>query len=216
MRLRVPRAATADRVVLRYERDGEPRNVEAFVDEETETDVWWRASFPVANPVSRYRFLLSGGDVGYAWVNALGTTAHEVADADDFAIAVGDWGPAWHLESVVYEIFPDRFASSGARRRARPTGRSPRAWDELPTGRGRPTPFELFGGDLRGVEQHLDHIESLGANLIYLTPFFPAELVAPLRRDDLRARRSAARRRRRAAVARGRRARARASGSSAT
>ena len=50
----------------------------------------------------------------------------------------------------------------------------PRGWDELPTGRGRPTPFELYGGDLRGVEQHLDHIESLGANLIYLTPFFPA------------------------------------------
>ena len=173
VRLRVPRAATADRVVLRYERDGEPRNAEAFIDEETETDVWWRASFPVANPISRYRFLLSGGDVGYAWVNALGTTAHEVADADDFAIAVGQWGPAWHLESVVYEIFPDRFASS-RRAAERPDWAITRAWDELPTGRGRPTPFEVFGGDLAGIEQHLDHIESLGANVIYLTPFFPA------------------------------------------
>ena len=34
--------------------------------------------------------------------------------------------------------------------------------------------YELFGGDLRGVEQHLDHIASLGANALYLTPFFPA------------------------------------------
>ena len=50
----------------------------------------------------------------------------------------------------------------------------PRGWDELPTGRGPATPLELYGGDLRGVEEHLDHIESLGANLIYLTPFFPA------------------------------------------
>jgi alpha-glucosidase len=173
VRLRVPRAQTADRVVLRYERDGEPRSVEAIVDEETETDVWWRAEFAVANPVTHYRWLLSGGDAGHLWVNALGTAAHEVADADDFGITVGSSGPEWHLDSVVYEIFPDRFASSGLHVAA-PDWAIRRDWDDLPTGRGRPTPRELFGGDLRGIEQHLDHIESAGANLIYLTPFFPA------------------------------------------
>jgi alpha-glucosidase len=173
VRLRVPRAQTADRVVLRYERDGEPRSVEAIVDEETETDVWWRAEFAVANPVTHYRWLLTGGDVGYRWVNALGGTTREVADADDFVIAVGSSGPDWHLGSVVYEIFPDRFASSGLSVEA-PDWAIRRDWDDLPTGRGRPTPRELFGGDLRGVEQHLDHIESVGANVIYLTPFFPA------------------------------------------
>ena len=41
------RARTASTASLcRYERDGEPRGVEAAVDEETETDVWWRAAFP--------------------------------------------------------------------------------------------------------------------------------------------------------------------------
>ncbi|MEA2144056.1 MAG: alpha-glucosidase, partial [Solirubrobacteraceae bacterium] len=49
-----------------------------------------------------------------------------------------------------------------------------RGWDELPTGRGRETPHELYGGDLGGIEARLDHIEDLGADLIYLTPFFPA------------------------------------------
>ena len=173
VRLRVPRTQSADRVLLRYERDGEPRNVEAIVDEETETDVWWRAEFAVVNPVTRYRFLLDGGDVGYAWVNALGRTGHEVADADDFVITAGPSGPDWHPGSVAYQIFPDRFASSGLNVEA-PTWAIRRAWDDLPTGRGRATPHELFGGDLRGVEEHLDHIESVGANLIYLTPFFPA------------------------------------------
>jgi alpha-glucosidase len=173
VRLRLPRATSADRVVLRYERDGEPRSAEAAIDEETETDVWWRAEFPLANPVTRYRWLLSGGTTGYAWINALGRTKHEVADADDFVLTVGQWGPEWHLDSVVYEIFPDRFASSGLDVPA-PDWAVPRAWDELPTGRGRPTPFELYGGDLRGIEHHLDHVESLGANLLYLTPFFPA------------------------------------------
>ena len=97
VRLRVPRASSADRVVLRYERDGEPRNVEAVRDQETEDEVWWRAEFPVANPVVRYRWLLAGGDAGYAWVNALGQTPHEVADADDYVITAGDSGPDWHL-----------------------------------------------------------------------------------------------------------------------
>jgi alpha-glucosidase len=173
VRLRVPRALDPERVVLRYERDGEPRSVEAIVDEETDTDVWWRAELPTWNPVVRYRWLLAGGDVGYLWVNALGTTPHEVTDADDFAITCGPQAPAWHLESVVYQIFPDRFATSHLGVEA-PEWAVPRAWGELPTGRGKPTPRELFGGDLRGIEQHLDHVESLGANAIYLTPFFPA------------------------------------------
>jgi alpha-glucosidase len=173
VRLRVPRSREVERVLLRYERDGEPRGVEAAVDEETETDVWWRASFPAWNPVTRYRWLLSGGDVGYAWLNALGLVPHEVTDADDFAIGAGPAAPAWHVESVAYQIFPDRFATSRLGSTT-PDWAVPRDWDTLPTGRGKQTPRELYGGDLRGVEAHLDHVVSLGANLIYLTPFFPA------------------------------------------
>ena len=97
---------------------------------------------------------------------------HEVPDGDDFVVAPGG-GPDWHLRSVVYQIFPDRFASSGLGG-AVPEWAIPRAWDDLPTGRGPETPFELFGGDLRGVEHHLDHISELGANAIYFTPFFAA------------------------------------------
>lgn len=173
VRLRVPHAMSPERVVLRYERDGEPRSVEASVDEETADDVWWRAAFPVWNPSTRYRWLLAGGDAGYVWVNALGTTPHEVADADDFAINAGPAAPAWHAESVVYQTFLDRFASSHLEVDV-PDWAIARAWDALPTGRGQPTPYELYGGDLRGIERHLDHIESLGANAIYMTPFFPA------------------------------------------
>jgi len=173
VRLRVPRASSADRVLLRYERDGEPRGVEAVVDEETDGEVWWRAAFPVWNPVTRYRWLLSGGEAGYAWVSALGRTPHEVTDSDDFVITAGSQAPAWHAESVAYQIYPDRFATTGVRAE-RPDWAVPREWDTLPTGRGKETPFELYGGDLPGIEAHLDHIERLGANLLYLTPFFPA------------------------------------------
>jgi alpha-glucosidase len=172
-RLRVPKGIAVDEVLLRYVQDGEPRSVVAEVDEGTADDTWWRARFPVANPATRYRWLLWGGDPGYAWVTGDGIHDHDVPDSEDFVVTPGADGPDWHLGSVVYEIFPDRFAANGLHPDA-PAWAVRREWDDLPTGRGRDTPFELFGGGLGGVEERLDHVERLGANVIYLTPVFPA------------------------------------------
>ncbi len=173
VRLRVPVRRSVERVALRYVRDGEPRAVVAELDEESASGDWWRASFPVANPTTRYRWLLGGGDVGYAWLNGLGMATHDVPDGDDFVLALGGDGPDWHLRSAVYQIFPDRFAP-GPGASESPAWAVPRSWVDLPTGRGAETPFEWFGGNLGGIERHLDHIESLGTSTIYLTPVFPA------------------------------------------
>jgi alpha-glucosidase len=174
LRLRTPRGA-AEQVWLRFVTDGEPRTVEAVLDEESAADTWWRAKMPVPNATVPYRWLVDGGDAGYRWVNGVGMHAHEVAGADDFVLALDRGAPAWHARSVVYEIFPDRFATTGAAAGVRrPDWAVPRDWDRLPEGRSRNTPRELYGGDLPGVEAHLDHIEKLGANVLYLTPFFPA------------------------------------------
>jgi alpha-glucosidase len=172
VRLRVPRGA-ADEVALRYVRDGEPRGVAALVDEETETETWWRATFPVWNPTASYRWVLAGGELGYAWVNGAGLAQRDLADADDYVYSLAPGGPDWHLDSVVYEIFPDRFETTGLDVE-RPDWAVPRSWDELPTGRGPATPHELYGGDLYGIERHLDHVERLGATVLYLTPIFAA------------------------------------------
>jgi alpha-glucosidase len=176
VRLRVPREAGSDAVALRYVRDGEPRGVSATIDEESETDTWWSARLPVWNPTVSYRWLVSGGAYGYGWVNGAGCFARDVTDADDFMLSLDPGGPEWHLGSVVYEVFPDRFATTEAfgRNGDRPDWAVPRQWDARPTGRGPETPYELFGGDLDGVTRHLDHVERLGANVVYLTPVFPA------------------------------------------
>jgi alpha-glucosidase len=166
VRIRV--AQSVETVLVRYVENGEPRSAVAEQDGEG----WWTARFPVTNPNVPYRWLLSGGEVGYTWLNGAGLVDHDIADSDDFVASV-DRAPDWHAESVVYEIFPDRFASSGLDVEL-PEWAIPRRWDELPIGRGPETPFEWFGGDLPGIEAHLDHIESLGANVIYLTPIFPA------------------------------------------
>ena len=33
---------------------------------------------------------------------------------------------------------------------------------------------QIYGGDLDGVAEHLDHLQALGVDVVYLTPFFPA------------------------------------------
>lgn len=173
VRMRVPRGTAVDAVALRCIVNGDPLGIPAVIDEETETDTWWRATVPVLNPEVRYRFLLTGGRFGYAWLNGAGLVGGDVPDADDFVVSTDAGGPAWHLDSVVYEIFPDRFASSGLG--VEPPGWAvPRGWDDLPQGRGPTTSQEWFGGDLPGIEAHLDHIEQLGVGAIYLTPVFPA------------------------------------------
>jgi neopullulanase len=70
--------------------------------------------------------------------------------------------PAWVRDAVFYQIFADRFA--GSSRVPKPGPLEP--WDAPPTNYG------FKGGDLLGIVEHLDHIESLGVNALYLTPVF--------------------------------------------
>jgi alpha-glucosidase len=171
--LRVSRKTPVEQVAVRYVRDQDPLVAAAELDRETDSHTWWRATFPVWNPSTPYRWLLGGGSFGYTWLNGSGLQPFDVPDADDFVATPEPGGPDWHERSVVYQVFPDRFASSGLDVEP-PEWAIPRSWDELPTGRGPETPFEWYGGDLVGVERRLDHISELGANVLYLTPFFPA------------------------------------------
>jgi alpha-glucosidase len=172
VRLRVPGAAQPDAVFVRYVHDGEARFAPAEIDERIESETWWRASFRAWNPRSRYRWLISGGTHGYAWLNGVGVIGHDVPDADDFVIGF-DEGPEWHRSAIVYEIFPDRFASSGSALES-PEWALARPWDARPMGRGPRNALEWFGGDLRGIEQHLDHVARLGASTLFLRSVFPA------------------------------------------
>lgn len=172
VRLLVEDASLVDRVFLRSVYDGEPRVVEATA-EKIGSQVWWSAELPVRNPRTHYRWLLHGGDVGYAWLTAAGLIGHDLPDANDFAIAAYEMPPDWLRSSVVYQIFPDRFASSGAMRDV-PAWAVPRPWGQHPEGRSPNTGVEYFGGDLDGITAHLDHLQELGVNVVYMTPFFPA------------------------------------------
>jgi alpha-glucosidase len=172
VRVRVPHEAGVTAVYLRTAPDGEQQFSDAVVDRRTDTDTWWRADLTCHNPVTSYRFILEGGPLSYAWLNGTGTHGRDVPDAADFRLVTYDAPPEWALDAVVYQIFPDRFAKSVDREA--PEWADPAGWDEpITTDRSR-IGKQLYGGDLDGITAHLDHVVSLGATVVYLTPFFPS------------------------------------------
>jgi len=85
--------------------------------------------------------------------------------------------PDWLEGGVMYQIFPDRFASSGTPKENVPAGRSfHEDWYEQPVWRpneqGRVTNSDFFGGDLKGIREKLPYLKKLGVTCIYCNPLF--------------------------------------------
>ncbi|GAB7193486.1 maltodextrin glucosidase [Kineococcus sp. NUM-3379] len=173
----VPHAARVRQVVLRSVRDGEPAYTAAEVEHAGDAASRWRVPLVAHNPVTRYRFLLHcDGPRPYAWLTARGVTAHDVPDDGDFRLVAHDAAPDWVADAVVYQVFPDRFARSGAGRAA-PGWALPRNWDDPVTAHGPDAAREWYGGDLDGLRERLDHVAGLGATCVYLTPVFEGRSV---------------------------------------
>src|SRR4029453_10538159 len=174
--LRVPRDDGCPGAWARTPPDAEPHLLAGTVDRETASETWWRFDITVRNPLTGYRFLLGGGPRGYRWRNGTGVHTHDVTDAGDFLLSSAAPPPAWARDAVVYQVFPDRFArSAGADGRPVPAWAQPAGWDDPVGQRGPGAAAKLYGGDLDGITEHLDHLAEVGINALYLTPFFPAE-----------------------------------------
>ncbi len=174
--VRVPLEAEVTAVHVRLAPDGEQRFVRAELMQATETHAWWRAEIECHNPVTHYRFLLAGGPTKYAWLNGCGVHLRDVPDASDFRLlAMDSPAPSWAEGAVVYQIFPDRFArSAAADERPLPRWAIPAEWDDPVDTTPGVISRQFYGGDLDGVTEHLDHLERLGVDVVYLPPFFPA------------------------------------------
>ena len=102
---------------------------------------------------------------------------------EDFQLTVYDKNfttPDWLKGGIIYQIFPDRFYSSGEEKKNVPADRilrSDRSGEPFwqPDGDGKVKNNDYFGGDLKGIEQKLDYLKSLGVSCIYLNPIFEAQ-----------------------------------------
>ncbi len=171
-KVRVPSSYHFEKALIRIYHDGEPRIFEMKLSHKGTKENWYQVSVQILNIQNSYRFAFI--DEGkYEWLNAKGLSDHDVHSNNDFQLVAIPDNPEWIKSSVFYQIFPDRFARSG-KVDLLPEWAYPREWDLLPRGRSKFTGQELYGGDLYGVAEHLDHINSLGVNGIYFTPMFPS------------------------------------------
>ncbi|TRZ56645.1 MAG: glycoside hydrolase family 13 protein [Streptomycetaceae bacterium] len=172
LKVRVPNNYVFEKVMLRIYHDGEPRIFELKEGRKGKKETWYQITVEILNLQNYYRFAFIGQNK-YEWLNAKGLFDYDVHSNSDFQlVAIAD-NPEWIKSSVFYQIFPDRFARSG-KVNIVPEWAYPREWNLLPRGRSKFTGQELYGGDLYGVSEHLDHITDLGVNGIYFTPLFPA------------------------------------------
>ncbi len=85
--------------------------------------------------------------------------------------------PEWFQDTVIYQIFPDRFAvGADAGANFKPGSFVYASLSDPPMyikdSGGEIIRWEFYGGNLEGIRNELDYIQGLGARTIYLNPIF--------------------------------------------
>jgi glycosidase len=115
----------------------------------------WTCTIKAETPgMWRYsiRAITPNGDVAWADVNP------RTGEPGLFALSIDtEQNAAWLRKAVIYQVMIDRFAPS-----------------DTDAFTKQPTLMDIWGGTLRGLIRHLDHIHKLGANAIWLTPISPS------------------------------------------
>lgn len=147
--------------------DSDPDDARATSIELTPSDVewdgvlWqyvrrWTCVVPAQPAGTMIRYRLSARvATSDEWVDAPARTASEHPASDHALWIDGDGPPAWSSTAILYHIFLDRFSPSPRARWKRPKSLN-----------------GFYGGTLNGVTSRLDHIASLGCDVLWLSPLF--------------------------------------------
>ncbi|MFI8417638.1 maltodextrin glucosidase [Serratia sp. NPDC078593] len=141
-------------------------------------------------PTRRYCFKLVWDD-RQRWFGPLGWSLIPLGQLAQFAIDEPDNGPSWVADQVFYQIFPDRFASSGATYHVQSGDYHHHAAGTAVIRRDWTHPLEdnhsastFYGGDLDGISQKIPYLKQLGITALYLNPIFSAPSVHKYDTED--------------------------------
>jgi cyclomaltodextrinase / maltogenic alpha-amylase / neopullulanase len=116
----------------------------------------WQGSIPPQPAGTMVRYTLAARMAADGeWVAARGRNASEQPSTDHALWIDDDAAPEWARAAILYQVFVDRFSPSPDKR-----WRRPKALDGF------------YGGTINGVTSRLDHIASLGCDVVWLSPIF--------------------------------------------
>lgn len=173
-------------------------DVEMEKDKETENgDIIYSAKFktPAEPGVLWYHFVLESFDEKYFYSNndlqsgGEGILVDNSPRSYQLTVYKSDTSPNWFKEGIAYQIFPDRF-NKGSDYELRKNITLKRAegknlgkvfvddWQKTPryerTDTGNVDNYDFYGGTLKGIEEKLPYLKSLGVSVLYLNPIFEA------------------------------------------
>ncbi|MBZ6001111.1 MAG: glycoside hydrolase family 13 protein [Leuconostoc gelidum] len=144
----------------------------------TDTHQYWETKLSAATYRLNYGFLITDTDEQTLFFGDRGfESITKSADENDGLMGASNYfkmpyfqeidrfkAPDWVKSTIWYQIFPERFANGDHTN----DNQNTLPWDS----ERHPTRTDFYGGDLRGIINHLDHLIDLGINGIYFTPIF--------------------------------------------
>lgn len=184
LRLLLHRDACCYDAFLRYKADGgEFTEIHMTPAEELEDYRFYDAELSLSQGLYWYDFRYTSAHGEFFVVksaHSLGIVSAEEGECWQQTVYSADYStPDWLRGGVIYQIFPDRFYSSGKPHKNVPEDRFLCSnWSRQPEYRQNGEKCSLgndyYGGDLAGITEKLPYIASLGVTCIYLNPIFEA------------------------------------------
>ncbi len=181
-----------DSVMLRLWHDEEENLIEMQLAEENGDARLYSASLRLPEePCLVWYYFIAEADGGRAFYsnNNLKRGGEgvmtETATDISYQITVFDKSftvPEWYRESIMYQIFPDRFCRSGkiseisghkSEYTIHEDWYEPLTFAKHPFENG-PACSDFYGGNLKGIISKLDYLKELGIGTLYLNPIFEA------------------------------------------
>ena len=145
--------------------DEDFRPIELRKYAETDRFIFWGTQIQFRSSVAKFSFAATTDDQLNIYLGTSGI-ANFISPSEKWVYDTNTFHrhtiPDWVYGGVMYQVFPERFANGDS---------SINPKNSVEWG-STPTRLDFQGGDLYGVIQNLDHIESLGVNILYLNPIF--------------------------------------------
>ncbi|KEI69719.1 maltodextrin glucosidase [Endozoicomonas elysicola] len=173
-----------DALYVRCEPDNEERLIPMDTSGNTGRLKIWKATFPLnqdkATTVYCFKAVTTEGQW---WLDGTGIFRRMPGQEKLFRYNSEYQPPEWVKHQIFYQIFPDRFANGNPDVSVQ-SGEYCLFGDQKPTvakdwgapvsEHGKDGACEFFGGDIQGICEKLDYLQSLGVSTLYLNPIFSA------------------------------------------